>query len=72
MSERPHFLYSIATLAIGSILAIFVGLATGFLPTSIPRKASVIRATPPQKDCDCCRQMTPQELAASREQLAAL
>ncbi len=75
-----HFLYSIATLAIGSILAIFVSLATGTLPTSTPRDArdaSAVRATTPatptvKKDCDCCGEMTPEELAASRERLASL
>lgn len=74
--KDTYFFYSVATLAIGSILVIFVSLAIGTLPTSTPREvraADAARATTrPQKDCDCCRQMTPQELETSREQLAAL
>ena len=68
--KDTHFLYSVATLAIGSILAIFVGLATGSLPTSIPREASaVIATTSITKDCNCCSDMSAEDLAASREQL---
>ena len=71
--KDTHFLYSIATLAVGSILAIFISFATGTLPTATPREASAVRATTPtKKDCDCCAEMTPEELVASREQLAAL
>ena len=73
MMKDTHFLYSIATLAVGSILAIFASYATDTLPKQTPRTLSpAIATTPIKKDCDCCRQMTPQELAASREQLAAL
>ena len=71
--KDTHFLYSIATLAIGSILAIFVCLATGSLPTSTPREASdAIATTPAKKDCDCCSEITSEDLAASRERLASL
>ena len=74
--KDTHFLYSLATLAIGSILAIFVSLATGTLPKSTPREVRVAPAafsTPPiNKGCDCCGEMTPEELAASRERIASL
>lgn len=70
--KDTHFLYSIATLAIGSLLAIFVSLATGTLPTSTPREASASLSTPAPKDCACCGEMTAEELAASRESLASL
>ena len=78
--KDTHFLYSVATLAIGSLLSIFVSLATGTLPTSTPREArgaSAARETTPakntvKKDCDCCRERTPEELAASQERLASL
>ena len=75
MMKDTHFLYSIATLAIGSILAIFVGLATGSLPTSIPREArevsDAIATTPTKKDCDCCSKMSPQRLTAFRKRTEA-
>lgn len=71
--KDTSFLYSVATLAIGSILAIFVSLSTGTLPTSTPREASAAFSTPLiKKDCDCCRERTPEKLAASRERLASL
>lgn len=71
--KDTSFLYSVATLAIGSIFSIFISLATGTLPISTPREAAALaKTTPIKKDCNCCHQTTPQELAASREQLAAL
>ena len=73
--KDTHFLYSIATLAIGSILAIFVSLATGTLPKSTPREAretSAVPKTPGKKGCDCCSEMTPQELAAFRQRNEAV
>lgn len=69
--KDTHFLYSVATLAVGSILAIFVGLATGMLPKSPLREvrvsSAVLATTPAKKDCDCCSKMTPQESAAFRQ-----
>ena len=74
--KDTYFLYSVATLAIGSILAIFVSLATGTLPKSTPRDGrvapAVLLTTPAKKDCDCCNEMTAEELAASRERIASL
>ncbi len=71
--KDTHFLYSIATLAIGSIIAIFVGLATGSLPTSIQREVPAVLATiPAKKDCDCCNEMTAEEVGASRERITSL
>ena len=72
--KDTHFLYSIATLAVGSILAIFVSLATGTLPTSTPREASaaLTTTTSRKKDCGCCPEMTAQELAAFQEQITPL
>ena len=74
--KDTYFLYSIATLAIGSILAIFVSLATGTLPKLTPRDGRVAPAvfltTPAKKDCDCCNEMTAEEVAASRERIASL
>ena len=74
--KDTRFLYSIATLAIGSILSIFVGLATGMLPKSVPRCVRVAPATfgttLAKKDCDCCSKMSPQELAAFRMRSEAL
>ena len=67
--KDTHFLYSIATLAIGSILAIFVGLATGTLPTATPRNASAALA---KKDCSCCTEMTAAEKKAYRERAEKL
>lgn len=75
--KDTNFLYSIATLAIGSLLSIFISFATGTLPTSTPREASAARLTVSakttvKKDCDCCREITLEELAASRERLATV
>ncbi|MYB92658.1 hypothetical protein F4167_10995 [Candidatus Poribacteria bacterium] len=71
--KDTHFLYSIATLAIGSILAIFVSLATGTLPTSTPRSASAdFATTPAKKDCECCTGMTEAEKKAYRERTEKL
>ena len=74
MMKDTHFLYSIATLAIGSILAIFVGLATGTLPTSTPREASAALATrtSEKKDCNCCSKVSAENLAASQERIVPL
>ena len=67
--KDTRFLYSIATLALGSIIAIFASYATNTLPTSTPRHSSsvVIAATPAKKNCGCCPQMIPQELKTFRE-----
>ena len=43
--KDTHFLYSIATLAIGSIIAIFVSYATNTLPTHTPRNSTAAIAT---------------------------
>lgn len=68
-----HFLYSIATLAIGSIIAIFVCYATDTLPTHTPRHSiPVVATTPVTKNCGCCAEITLQELKASRQRLAKL
>lgn len=74
--KDTRFLYSIATLAIGSILAIFVGFATGTLPKSAHQDMRVAPATfattPAKKDCDCCSKMTPEALATFRKRSEAL
>ena len=60
--KDTHFLYSIATLAIGSIIAIFVSYATDTLPMHTPRNlTAAITTTPATKNCACCTKMTPQE-----------
>ena len=71
--KDTHFLYSIATLAIGSILAIFVSLVTGTLPTSTPREASGnFATTQAKKNCQCCTGMTEAEKKAHRERAEKL
>ena len=61
--KDTHFLYSIATLAIGSIITIFVSYATNTLPTHTPRNSiAAIATTPATKKCGCCTKMTPQDL----------
>ena len=74
--KDTHFLYSIATLAIGSLLAIFVSFATGTLPKSPLREVRVSPTTlataPAPKNCECCGKVTAEELKASRESLAAV
>ena len=61
--KETHFLYSIATIAFGSIIAIFVSYATNTLPTAtlhtVPRAISTI---PAKKDCGCCAKVTLREL----------
>ena len=71
--KDTHFLYSIATLAIGSIIAIFVSYTTGSLPKPTPRGAAPSTVTTPAaKKCGCCAEITPQELKARRQQNEAL
>lgn len=66
--KDTHFLYSIATLAIGSIIAIFVSYATDTLPTHTPRNlTATVATTPAAKNCSCCAKMTPQELRAFQQ-----
>ena len=61
--KDTHFLYSIATLAIGSILVIFVSYATDSLPIATSRHSTAAIATPAaKKNCGCCAKMSPQEL----------
>lgn len=70
--KDTHFLYSIATLAIGSIFAIFVSYAAGTLPTMTPQETSpTIATTPAMKSCGCCVK-TPQELKARLQRNEAL
>ena len=71
--KDTHFLYSIATLALGSILAIFASYATDTLPMHTPRVPSpVIATTPVGKNCGCCQKITAQELKAFRQRNEAL
>ena len=71
--KETHFLYSIATLAVGSILVIFASYATDTLPKQTQRKPSpVIATTPVAKNCGCCREITAQELKAFRQRNEAL
>ena len=71
--KDTHFLYSIAPLAIGSILSIFVSLSTGPLPTSTPREASGdFATTQANKNCECCTGMTEAEKKAYRERTEKL
>ena len=66
--KDTHFLYSIATLAIGSIIAIFVSYATDTLPMHTSRNSTVaIAKTSATKNCSCCAKMTPQELRAFQQ-----
>ena len=66
--KDTHFLYSIATLAIGSIIAIFVSYATDTLPTQTLRNSTAaIATTPAAKNCSCCSEMTPQESRAFKQ-----
>lgn len=71
--KDTHFLYSIATLALGSIIAIFASYATDTLPMHTPRTPSVVIATTPvAKNCSCCKKITAQELKAFRQHNEAL
>ena len=71
--KETHFLFSIATLAVGSILAVFASYATDTLPKHTPREFSPVIATPPvAKNCGCCQKITAQELKAFRESSEAL
>lgn len=66
--KDTHFLYSIATLALGSIIAIFVSYATNTLPTHGQRDSTpAIATTSETKNCGCCTKITPQELKALRQ-----
>lgn len=66
--KDSHFLYSIATLALGSIIAIFVGYITNTLPMHTPRDSAPAIAIPlERKSCGCCTQMTPQEMHEFRK-----
>lgn len=71
--KDTHFLYSIATLTLGSIIAIFVGYGTNTLPMHTPRHSRpILTRTPTLKDCSCCVKLTPQELTASRQHIEKL
>ena len=71
--KGTHFLYSIATLAVGSLLAIFASYATDTLPMHTPRTPPrVIAATPVAKDCGCCSKITAQDLKTFRQRNEAL
>ena len=67
--KDTHFLYSIATLGLGSIIAIFVGYVTNTLPMHTQGYAAppVVR-TPVKKECSCCTQITSQEKQEFRKQ----
>ena len=67
--KDTHFLYSIATLGLGSIIAIFVGYVTNTLPMHTQGYAAppVVR-TPAKKECSCCTQITSQEKQEFRKQ----
>lgn len=67
--KDTDLLYSAATLAIGSILAIFICYATGTLPQGTPtERGPVTVKTPREKNCGCCAKMTPEKLAERREE----
>ena len=56
-----HFLYIIVVLAVIGISAIFIGYATGTLPTYTPRQigtttAANENATKVEKSCGCCKE----------------
>lgn len=71
--KDTHFLYSIATLAFGSIFAIFASYATDTLPRHTPRTPTpVIAATLVAKDCGCCSKITAQDLKTFRQRNEAL
>lgn len=71
--KDTDFLYTVATLGLGSILAIFVCFGTGTLPTSTPRGAGAVSTTPAvKKKCGCCAKVTPEVLAERRRQNRAL
>ena len=71
--KDTHFLYSIATLALGSILTIFASYATDTLPRHTPHTSSpMIATTPVAKSCGCCSKITLQELKASQRRNEAL
>ena len=60
--KDTHFLYSIATFGLGSVIAIFVGCITNTLPMHTQRySAPTLVRTPAKKKCVCCTQRTPQE-----------
>ena len=71
--KDTHFLYSIATLALGSIIAIFASYATDTLPMHTPRTPSLMIATTPVvKTCSCCQKITAQESKSFRQRNEAL
>ncbi len=66
--KDTHFLFSITTLALGSIVVIFVCYATNTLPEHSPRKITHhIEKAQVMKNCHCCTEITPQSLAHIRE-----
>lgn len=66
--KDTHFLYSIATLALGSIIAIFASYATDTLPMHTQHTPSLMITTAPvAKNCSCCKKITAQELKAFRQ-----
>ncbi len=71
--KDTHFLYSIATLTLGSIIAIFASYATDTLPTETSRTPlPVIATTPMAKNCGCCPKITAQNLKTFQQRNEAL
>lgn len=71
--KDTHFLYSIVTLALGSIIAILVCFATNSLPKQTQRVVSSSTETSPKtKNCKCCVKISLQELKALLKQNQAL
>lgn len=53
--KDTYFLYTVAILAVLSILICFIGYATDRLPMSTPRQqTSVVMPTSKEKSCACC------------------
>ncbi|MDE0427339.1 MAG: hypothetical protein OXN25_20995 [Candidatus Poribacteria bacterium] len=68
MMKDTNFLFSMTTLALGSIIVIFVSYATNTLPKHSPRKIThPIETARVIKNCSCCAEITPQALADIRE-----
>ena len=66
--KDTHFLYIVAVLAIVGLSAIFIGYATGTLPTYTPRQVEMATSanedtTNVKKGCSCCKE----DLAKFRE-----
>ena len=71
--KDTHFLYSMTTLALGSIVAIFVSYATDTLPMPSPRKPIArVAAVSLKKNCGCCDQVTLEESLMLRQRHAKL